>query len=117
MTPAIKTIVLLLISNCFMLSAWYLHLNLKWLDNKTLFIASILSWGIAFFEYLFHIPTNRIGDQVFNLGQLQLLQIVISLILFVPFSIFVMGQKWNWDYVIAAMFIGVGAYFIFRSKF
>lgn len=100
-----------------MLSAWYLHLNIKWFNNKAFFWAALFSWAIAFFEYQFHIPANRIGDKVFSLGQLQLLQVIISLIMFIPFSMFVLKKPWDSDYFIAMIFMCIGAYFIFRSKF
>ena len=108
-----KTILLLTVSNLFMLSAWYLHL--KYLMAKPWYIAAYLSWGIAFFEYTVHIPANRIGSQALNLSQLQLLQVGMSLLIFIPFSIVVMGQAVKADYMWAALCLLAAAYFIFRS--
>ncbi len=116
MSLAIKTILLLFFSNTFMLTAWYLHLKLKFLDERAAWVASVLSWGIAFFEYQFHIPANRIGSEVFNLPQLQIIQISMSLILFIPFSMIVMNKSFNFDYVIACALIILATYFIFRTK-
>ena len=116
MSPGLKTILLLLVSNFFMLCAWYLHLNFKFLQGKPMFIAALMGWGIAFFEYQVHIPANRIGIEVYNLSQLQVLQITISLIMFIPFSIFVMNKRFDWDYVLASVFLVLASYFIFRSK-
>jgi len=90
MSIIVKTVLLLLVSNTFMLAAWYLHL--KYLNEKHWFVVSLISWGIAFFEYNFHIPANRIGSQELSLAQLQILQVGISLLIFIPFSIFVMGK-------------------------
>jgi len=96
-----------------MLSAWYLHL--KWLDQKIWFYAAIFSWGIAFFEYLFHIPANRIGSEELTLTQLQIIQIGMSLIMFVPFSIFIMNKPIKLDYLWAAFCLVGAAFFIFRK--
>jgi uncharacterized protein len=108
-----KTILLLVVSNVFMLTAWYLHL--KYLAAKPLYIAALLSWGIAFFEYMVHIPANRIGNEVLSLSELQLLQVGMSLLIFIPFSIFVMGQPIKFDYIWAALCLGGAAFFVFRS--
>ena len=108
-----RTILLLIVSNFFMLSAWYLHL--KYLDHKAWYIAALASWGIAFFEYSVHIPANRIGSTELSLFQLQILQIGMSLLMFIPFAIFVMGQPFKTDYYWAAGFMSAAAYFIFRS--
>jgi uncharacterized protein len=116
MSAYVSTILLLLVSNGFMLCAWYLHLNIKWLDNKAMVMASLLSWGIAFFEYQFHIPANRIGREVYSLEQLQIMQVGISLLMFIPFSMLVMKSSFKWDYVIATVLLIGAAYFIFRSK-
>ena len=108
-----KTILLLLVSNVFMLTAWYFHL--KHLMDRPWYIAALLSWFIAFFEYMVHIPANRIGSEVLSLSELQLLQVGLSLAIFVPFSIFVMGQPIRADYIWAALCLGGAAFFIFRS--
>ncbi len=116
MSAYLSTIILLLLSNSFMLCAWYLHLNIRWLDNKSMIVASLLCWVIAFVEYQFHIPANRIGRAVYSLEQLQIMQIGISLLLFIPFSILVMKNSFKMDYVYAMIFMIIAAYFIFRSK-
>jgi len=98
-----------------MLCAWYLHLNMKWLDQKTFFIAAVVSWGIAFLEYNFHIPANRIGAQELSLTQLQIIQIGMSLLMFIPFSIFIMNKPIKLDYVWASLCLVAAAYFVFRK--
>jgi len=87
---------------------------LKFLNNRIWIVAALASWGIAFFEYLVHIPANRIGHQVFNLSQLQIIQIGMSLIMFIPFSIIVMKTPIKMDYIWASLCLGGAAYFIFR---
>ena len=109
------TIGLLFLSNIFMTFAWYAHL--KELSSKPWFIAAFLSWGIAFFEYLLQVPANRIGYQVLSLGQLKILQEVITLSVFVPFAVWYMKEPLKWDYLWAALCILGAVYFIFRSKF
>ena len=116
MNPIVKTFILLVFSNSFMLTAWYFHLNFKWLDNKSMLIASVMSWGIAFFEFLFHIPANRIGSEAMSLGQLQILQVGMSLLMFIPFSVVVMKAPIKWDYVYASILIIIAAYLIFRNN-
>ena len=96
-----------------MLTAWYLHL--KQLTAKPWYIAALVSWGIAFFEYSVHIPANRIGIGVLSLSELQLLQVGMSLLIFIPFAIFVMGQPVKADYLWASLCLGGAAYFLFRS--
>ena len=113
MSALTKTLLLLAVSNVFMLTAWYLHL--KHLATKPWYIAAYLSWGVAFFEYTVHIPANRIGHTVFSLAQLQLLQIGMSLVIFIPFAIFVMGQPIKSDYLWASLCLGGAAFFVFRS--
>lgn len=108
-----RTILLLVVSNFFMLTAWYLHL--RFLDHKPWYIAALFSWGIAFFEYSVHIPANRIGSTELSLFQLQILQVGMSLLMFVPFAIFIMGQPFKTDYYWAAICMSAAAYFIFRS--
>ena len=113
MSALTKAVLLLVISNCFMLTAWYLHL--KNLAHKPWYIASLVSWGIAFFEYTVHIPANRIGHEVLSLPQLQILQVGMSLLIFIPFAVFVMGHPVKSDYIWAAFCLLVAAYFIFRD--
>jgi uncharacterized protein len=108
------TIGLLLCSNIFMTFAWYGHL--KNLNHKPWIIAALVSWGIALFEYLLQVPANRIGHQVMNLGQLKILQEVITLLIFVPFSIFFMKEKITMDYFWAGLCLLAAVFFLFRSK-
>lgn len=96
-----------------MLTAWYFHLK-QW-NDKPWYVAALLSWGIAFFEYSVHIPANRIGSAELTLSQLQILQVGISLLIFVPFAVFVMGHPIKLDYVWAALCLVGAAYFIFRG--
>lgn len=109
-----KTIVLLICSNTFMLFAWYAHL--KNLQSKPLLIAILASWSIAFFEYMFQVPANRIGFEsgLLSLAQLKILQEVITLVVFVPFAIFYMRQPISWNYVAAGVCMVGAVYFIFR---
>ena len=108
-----RTIVLLTISNIFMTFAWYAHL--KNLHDKPWFVAALLSWGLAFFEYLFQVPANRIGYSQYSLGQLKILQEVITLSVFAPFAIFYMEQPLKLDFLWAALCMVGAVYFMFRS--
>lgn len=107
-------IILLICSNIFMTFAWYAHL--KNLNHKALWMAILFSWGIAFWEYLFQVPANRIGydSGTFSLAQLKILQEVISLSIFVPFSIFYMQQNISWNFFFAGLCIIGAVYFIFK---
>lgn len=109
----LQTILLLLIANIFMTFAWYAHL--RDLNTKPLYIAILVSWGIAFIEYLFQIPANRIGFTQLNLAQLKILQEVLTLAVFVPFSIFYMNQPIKLDYLWAGLCLMGAVYFIFKS--
>ncbi len=108
-----QTALLLAASNVFMTFAWYAHL--KNLSDKPWWIAALVSWGIALFEYLLQVPANRIGYQALSLGQLKILQEVITLAVFVPFAAFYMRQPLKLDYLWAALCILGAVYFIFRS--
>jgi len=109
-----KTIVLLIMSNVFMTFAWYAHLrNLR---AAPLMVAVLASWGIAFFEYLLQVPANRAGYGTYTLGQLKIIQEVITLSVFVPFAVFYMGQPLKLDYLWAAVCLGGAVFFIFRSS-
>lgn len=113
LTVLTKTVLLLLVSNLFMLTAWYVHLR-QWSDRPWYF-AAFLSWCIAAFEYSVHIPANRIGATELSLGQLHILQVGISLLLFIPFAILVMKSPPKMDYVWATVCLMAAAYFIFRG--
>lgn len=108
----LRTAGLLVLSNVFMTFAWYAHL--KNLADRPWYIAALISWGIALFEYLLQVPANRIGYTTLNLGQLKILQEVITLTVFVPFAIFYMKQPFKLDYVYAGLCILGAVYFIFR---
>ena len=108
-----KTAGLLVCSNLFMTFAWYAHL--KNLKDKPWLIAALVSWGIALFEYLLQVPANRIGYQSLSLGQLKILQEVITLSVFAPFALFYMGQPLKLDYLWAALCMGGAVYFVFRQ--
>ena len=108
------TIVLLFSSNIFMTFAWYGHL--KNLSHKSWIIAALLSWGIAFFEYLLQVPANRIGHHVMSIGQLKILQEVITLSVFVPFSLVYMKEKLSLDYLWAGLCLLGAVFFLFRSR-
>lgn len=108
------TIILLTLSNVFMTFAWYAHL--KDLSTKPWIIAVLVSWGIAFFEYLLQVPANRIGFGALSLGQLKMLQEVITISVFVPFAYFYMKEPLKLDYLWAGLCILGAVYFIFRSK-
>jgi uncharacterized protein (DUF486 family) len=112
-TIIFRTVVLLVCSNAFMTFAWYAHL--RNLSGKKWFVAAILSWGIAFFEYLFQVPANRIGYAALTLAQLKVLQEVITLSVFVPFALFYMDQPVKLDYLWAALCLVGAAYFMFRG--
>jgi hypothetical protein len=114
MKPIFLTVVLLAISNVFMTFAWYGHLK----DHaaKPWVIAALISWGIALFEYLVQVPANRIGYQVMSLGQLKIMQEVITLSIFVPFSIFYMKEQFRLDFVWAGLCIMGAVFFIFRQS-
>jgi uncharacterized protein (DUF486 family) len=113
MPIVLRTALLLVCSNIFMTFAWYGHL--KTLDNRPWYIAVVVSWGIAFFEYLLQVPANRIGYTALTLPQLKILQEVVTLSVFVPFAVFYMGQPIKWDYVWAGCCIMGAVYFVFRG--
>ena len=108
------TIVLLSLSNVFMTFAWYAHL--KELSQRPWIVAALVSWGIAFFEYMLQVPGNRIGYTVLSVGQLKLLQEVITLCVFVPFAVLYLKEPLKLDYLWAALCILGAVYFVFRSK-
>ena len=108
-----RTIVLLLLSNIFMTFAWYAHL--KNLRTAPWFIAVLVSWGLAFFEYMLQVPANRAGYGTYNLGQLKIMQEVITLSVFVPFAVFYMGQPLKLDFLWAGCCLAGAVFFIFRG--
>jgi len=114
MNPVLKPIMLLVFSNVFMTFAWYAHL--KELNEKPWLLYAIASWGVALFEYLLQVPANRIGYQALNIGQLKILQEVITLSVFVPFSVFYMKEPLKLDYLWATLCIMGAVFLIFRNK-
>ncbi len=114
MPPVVWTIVLLVGSNVFMTFAWYAHL--RNLGGRPLLIAILASWSIAFFEYVLQVPANRIGYTALNLGQLKIIQEVITLSVFVPFSLYYMRQPWRWDFLWAGLCLLGAVYFMFRTS-
>ena len=114
MKTVIITALMLVVSNICMTLAWYGHL--KNLAAKPWIIAALVSWGIAFFEYLVQVPANRIGNTVMTIPQLKILQESIALTVFIPISIFYLKEKISFDYVMAMLCILGAVFFIFRSK-
>ncbi|MES1981237.1 MAG: DMT family protein [Pseudomonadota bacterium] len=111
--PLLLIVLMLVISNLFMTFAWYGHL--KNLAQSPWYIAALVSWGIALFEYLFQVPANRIGYQSYSLAQLKILQEVITLSVFIPFSLIYMQQPLKLDYLYAGLCLMGAVYFIFRN--
>jgi uncharacterized protein (DUF486 family) len=109
----VRTAGLLLLSNVFMTFAWYAHL--RDLAHRPWYIAALVSWGIALFEYLLQVPANRIGYTEMSLGQLKVMQEVITLVVFAPFAVLYMRQPLRLDYLWAALCLVGAVYFIFRS--
>lgn len=114
MSILLQTILLLAVSNIFMTFAWYGHLgNLK---HRPVWIAVLVSWGIAFFEYLVQVPANRIGHQQFGVAQLKILQEVIALTVFVPIAVFFLREPIKLDYVWASLCVLAAVFFVFRGQ-
>ena len=112
MPVTLQTILLLLCSNLFMTFAWYGHL--KNLSDKPWYLAALLSWSIAFFEYMLMVPANRIGHSTMSVGQLKILQEVITLSVFVPFAVFYLKEPFKIDYLYAGLCVLGAVYFMFR---
>ncbi|MFA6929921.1 MAG: DMT family protein [Lentisphaeria bacterium] len=112
MPKILQTVLLLIASNVFMTFAWYGHL--RNMGHRPWVIAAIASWGIALFEYLLQVPANRIGSGVVSVAQLKIIQEAISLSVFVPFALFYMREKWNWNFLWAALCIVGAVFFMFR---
>jgi uncharacterized protein len=113
MPVIVKTVLLLTASNVFMTFAWYAHL--KNLNDRPWYIAALVSWGIALFEYLLQVPANRVDYTQFTLPQLKITQEVVTLSVFAPFAIFYMHQPLKWDYLWAGLCLLGAVYFVFRS--
>jgi len=111
MSPYILPILMLFVSNIFMIFAWYGHLNYK---SAALWIAVLVSWGIAFFEYWLAVPANRIGHAVYTTAQLKTMQEVITLVVFAGFSVLYLREQITINYAIGFALIALGAYFVFK---
>ncbi|MFK4823607.1 DMT family protein [Paenochrobactrum sp. BZR 588] len=111
-SPAILPIVLLVISNVFMTTAWYGHLKFP---QASLITVIFVSWGIALAEYSLAVPANRIGSTVYTTAQLKTIQEVITLIIFALFSVFYLKEAFSWNYLIGFALIALGASFIFKA--
>jgi uncharacterized protein (DUF486 family) len=109
-----KTLFLLGCSNIFMTFAWYAHL--KELSHKPWIIAALVSWGVALFEYLLQVPANRIGYSVLSVGQLKIVQEVITLSVFMPFALFYMKEPMKLDYLWAGLCLLGAVFFMFREQ-
>ena len=111
--PAWGFVLLLLCSNVFMTFAWYAHL--RELATRPWYVAALASWGIALFEYLLQVPGNRLGYTVFSLGQLKVMQEVITMCVFAGFSVLYMRERVTMDFVWAGLCMAGAAYFMFRG--
>ena len=112
MIRAITPIFLLLISNIFMTFAWYGHLKFK---SSALWAVILISWGIAFFEYCFQVPANRIGYSTYTAAQLKTIQEVITLVVFSFFSVFYLKEQFKWNYLVGFALIVLAVFFIFKK--
>lgn len=123
MTQGLQTIILLLLANVMMTTAWYAHLKLAeypWFQRWPIIAVIVASWGIAFFEYCLQVPANRIGFEgnggPFSLMQLKVTQEVITLIVFILFSIIVFHMQLKWNHIVAGLFLILAVYFVFGFK-
>ncbi|MEG1824639.1 MAG: DMT family protein [Cloacibacillus sp.] len=107
-------IIMLFVSNIFMTYAWYGHL--KYLGMKPLIAAIVISWGIAFFEYCFQVPANRMGHTLYSLPQLKIMQEIITMAVFAGFTVFVMKEKLTLNYLWASLCMFGAVFFIFRGN-
>lgn len=112
MFKAVLPIILLLISNVFMIFAWYGHLKFR---TAALFSVILISWGIAFFEYCFQVPANRIGFETYSAYQLKTIQEVITLVVFIIFSALYLKEGLKWNYLVGFVFIVFAVFFIFKK--
>lgn len=112
MIRQIAPILLLTISNIFMTFAWYGHLKFK---SAPILLVILVSWGIAFFEYCFQVPANRIGHEFFSAAQLKTMQEVITLVVFSVFSVLYLKEEFRWNYLVGFLFIILAVFFIFKK--
>jgi uncharacterized protein len=107
-----RTTLLLTVSNVFMTFAWYGHLKYK---DSPLWIVILVSWGIAFFEYIFQVPANRTGHGQFTAAQLKTIQEIITLVVFSVFSVLYLREEFRWNYAVGFVLIILAAFFIFKK--
>ena len=107
-----RAVALLTVSNIFMTLAWYGHLRFK---DRALWIVILASWGIAFFEYCFQVPANRIGSAQFSTAQLKTIQEVITLVVFCVFSVFYLKEPLKWNYIVGFCFLAGAVFFVFKK--
>lgn len=112
MIRSISPFILLLVSNVFMTFAWYGHLRHR---NSALWLVIMISWAIAFFEYCFQVPANRIGRCIYDTAQLKTMQEVITLVVFCFFSVFYLKEELKWNYIVGFAFIIVAVFFVFKK--
>ena len=105
-------IILLTISNIFMTFAWYGHLRFK---SASLWVVILASWGLAFFEYIFQVPANRIGHEYFSAAQLKIMQEIITIIIFCIFSVLYLKEEMRWNYVVGFLLIALAAFVVFKK--
>jgi uncharacterized protein (DUF486 family) len=110
--PTLTPILMLFGSNIFMTFAWYGHLKYK---SSPLFLAILVSWGIAFVEYCFAVPANRFGSAVYSTAQLKTIEEVVTLVVFAGFSVFYLGEAFRWNYAVGFALIAAGAFFVFEK--
>jgi uncharacterized protein (DUF486 family) len=111
-TRTVKAIALLVASNVFMTAAWYGHLRFK---NASLWLVILISWLIAFVEYCFQVPANRIGSNQFTTAQLKTIQEIITLVVFCGFSVIYLKEELKWNYLVGFAFMILAAFFIFKK--
>ncbi len=123
MAQGIQTVVMLFFANIMMIIAWYAHLKLEqfpWFQKWPLILVIMASWGIAFFEYCLQVPANRIGFEgnggPFNLMQLKVIQEVITLVVFVLFSVVAFHMQIRWNHIVSGIFLILAVYFVFGFK-
>jgi uncharacterized protein (DUF486 family) len=105
-------VIMLTVSNIFMTFAWYGHLKYK---STSLLIVILVSWGIAFLEYCFQVPANRIGHEYYSAAQLKTIQEIITLVVFSVFSVLYLKESFRWNYLVGFLFIILAAFFIFKK--
>lgn len=110
-----KTVLLLILSNIFMTFAWYGHLKFLHGPKWPMFLVILISWGVAFFEYCFQVPANRIGYGMFSATQLKIMQEVISIAVFAVFAALVLGERLRWNHAVAFLLLVAAVYFAFLN--